>query len=90
MSIAGNCAKHGVPNIEQEVGRGKWVPVCPECEHERKVALAKAFWAVGTTPSLYAFHAACGAYHAEGSCPCGSPKEGTNLDIDGGHNPQLG
>lgn len=48
MSIAGDCTKHNIPNVMQDVGRGKWVPVCPKCEHERKAALAEAFWSVGS------------------------------------------
>lgn len=41
------CPKHDCEHEKQDVGRGKWVPVCPKCDQERKAALAKAFWSVG-------------------------------------------
>ena len=37
------CEKHGVDHIKQDVGWGKWIPLCPECETERKSRLASMF-----------------------------------------------
>ena len=85
-SITGKCVTHDVPLNQQDAGRGKWVPICPECESERKQRIAEAFkdsfagGMYGQRPSV-PFHPECGAYHAEGSCPSGSPRGYNNGDI---------
>ncbi len=34
------CAKHDVEHEKQDVGRGKWIPLCPKCEEERQKMLS--------------------------------------------------
>jgi len=75
-----SCPTHDCEHEKQDVGRGKWVPVCPQCEAERKAALASAFaprmiprifCASSLSPSV-PYHEKCGCYHDEGACPVGS------------------
>lgn len=54
--FAGKCQKHGIDNIEQDAGRGKWVPVCPECEKDRKALLTGAFADSFDSPVGSAWH----------------------------------
>lgn len=41
--IAGICKKHDAPNEMRDVGRGKWVPVCPICEEECRRLIEAVF-----------------------------------------------
>lgn len=63
------CEKHGVDHVKQDAGRGKWIPVCPECEEEIKAKFASMF-----APMTFGFHPTCGTHHDLSQCPVGAPE----------------